>query len=90
MGKYKGLSAIYFKDDRHPDEIVEILEKTRRGACDICSLKSEKGGLNEENSSSTEIIANHRKHVESKLITLREYFEPLLKEKGINVGQLEN
>ncbi|XP_043271490.1 protein YAE1 homolog isoform X2 [Venturia canescens] len=90
LGKYKGLSSIYFKDHAHPDEIVGILEKTRRGACHICISESKERASGDENSSTTKIIEDHRKHVESRLKVLREYFEPLMKEKRINVVSLEN
>jgi len=89
LGKYKGLAAAFSKDYKHPEYIEEILDKTRRGACHICILESKDKGIDGSNLSSTDILADHAKHVVATIRILHDYFEPFMKERGIDINQLK-
>ncbi|XP_008550535.1 uncharacterized protein LOC103573285 [Microplitis demolitor] len=81
LGKYKGLASSLFKDIKHPKEINDILEKTRRGACYICEAQYS-GVIKDQEV----ILTKHEEHTLKTCEILRSYFEPLLKNLGIDIN----
>ncbi|XP_034941395.1 protein YAE1 homolog [Chelonus insularis] len=80
LGHYKGLAAFLFKNIDHPKEINDILEITRRGACYICEVESKQENKDDDET----ILHNHREHTLKICKKLKAYFDPLLKNKGID------
>lgn len=86
LGKYKGLATALPKDLEHPPEILEILNVTRKGECCIC-IGEQKDGKSEDldKKSLTEIIETQKEHSAQVVKTLHDYFQPLLKEHGLDI-----
>lgn len=85
LGVYKGLVAFQLKDIKHPQEIIDILEKPNKGLCNICELDSF-DETNDENSE--EIIAQLNENNTKTLKILHSYFKPLLKDLNIDINNL--
>lgn len=85
MGKYKSLAISLLPTVKHPEDITAILDKTRRGACWICSMESQSKTWN-ENIQFSEILNKQRTHSVAVINRLNEYFEPILNKSGIKTN----
>ncbi|XP_076765642.1 uncharacterized protein LOC143432697 [Xylocopa sonorina] len=85
LGKFKSLLNTASQDVKHPQNIKEILNKTRRGICHICMTESESGNNIEKPFS--EIINEQKTHSINVLETLHQYFQPYVKQ--INIDELD-
>lgn len=83
LGKYKSLIATVSSTLKHPTDIAAILEKTRRGACHICSVESQNPNVHDMPFS--EILENQRTHSTKVINRLHEYFEPILNNSNIRM-----
>jgi len=84
LGRYKGLLAAMSPSLKHSADVTVVLDKTRRGACWICSVESQ----NEIESSYeqipfSEILNNQKTYSVEVIKRLREYTESLLEKKSI-------
>lgn len=85
LGKYKSLAISLSSTVKHPEDITAILDKTRRGACWICSMESQNKTWN-ENIQFSEILNKQRAHSAAVINRLNEYFEPILNKSGIKTN----
>ncbi|CAL7949628.1 unnamed protein product [Xylocopa violacea] len=85
LGKFKSLLNTISQDEKHPQNIKEILNKTRKGICHICMTESE--SVNNKQKSFSEIINEQRTHSINVLDTLYQYFQPYVKQ--INIEELD-
>lgn len=82
LGKFKSLLNAIPKDVEHPQNIKEIFDKTRRGACHICV--AELHNVNNTQKSFDEIINEQRSYSVKVLQTSYEYFQPYVKQLNIS------
>ncbi|KAF7990843.1 hypothetical protein HCN44_000648 [Aphidius gifuensis] len=82
LGKYKAIANLYLKDTQHPQEIIDILNTTKRGACYICKLEQNSENLDPQ------AIELHKEHTTKILNKLYDYFLPLLKNKNIDLAKM--
>lgn len=83
LGKYKSLTATLSPSIHHAD-IAAILEKTRRGACHICSAESQ--GSNVHDMPFSDILKDQKTHSTKVINRLNEYFEPILNNSNIKIN----
>lgn len=83
LGKLKSLLRIVAEDTEHPQDIKEILEKTRRGACHICSMVSQNPNY-ETDEPFTQVIDEQRKHSRKIMQRLCQHFHLNAKDFDIN------
>ncbi|XP_050455720.1 uncharacterized protein LOC126853734 [Cataglyphis hispanica] len=87
LGKCKSLATILSPTLKHPADVATVLDKTRRGACWICSVESQNETCNTyENIQFSEILNNQRIHSKTVINRLHEYFEPILNKSGIGTN----
>nr|XP_012228952.1 PREDICTED: yae1 domain-containing protein 1 [Linepithema humile] len=84
LGKYKSLAATLSSTSKHPTDIAAILEKTRRGACHICSAESQNPNIHDMPFS--EILKDQKTHSTKVINRLHEYFEPILNNSNIGIN----
>lgn len=82
LGKFKSLLNSIPSNIEHPQDIKEILDKTRRGACRLCATASQDSSTEEK--SFSEITNEQRAHSMQVLDTLHEYFQPYSKPLNFN------
>jgi len=83
LGKYKSLITT-LSPSKHPADIAAILEKTRRGACNICSAESVRNP--NIHISFSEILKDQRAHSTKVINRLHEHFEPILNNSNIGMN----
>ncbi|XP_029161969.1 protein YAE1 homolog [Nylanderia fulva] len=81
LGRYKSLATSLPSTVKHPADVTTVLDKTRRGACWVCSMESQNKTSN-ENIQFSEILSNQRTHSAAVINRLKEYFEPILNKPG--------
>jgi hypothetical protein len=87
LGKYKSLATSLSPTLKHPADVATALDKTRRGACWICSVESQNKTFNTyENIQFSEILNNQRIYSAAVINRLHEYFEPILNKSGIGTN----
>ncbi|XP_017891635.1 putative tRNA 2'-phosphotransferase [Ceratina calcarata] len=79
LGKFKSLLNVVPPNVERPQNIKEILDKTRRGACYLCMTAS-----HEEEKSFSQIDNEQQLHSIRILQTLHEYFQPYAKPLNFN------
>ncbi|KAL6263965.1 hypothetical protein P5V15_004046 [Pogonomyrmex californicus] len=91
LGRYKGLAIVSMPSTlEHPADVTAILDKTRRGACWICSIESQSETSNlPETAPFSEILNEQRMHSTKIISRLCEYFKPVLKKSGIDLDSLD-
>lgn len=82
LGKYKAIANLYLNDIQHPQEIVDIINTTKRGACYICKLEQDSKNLD------LRAIELHQEHTNMILNKLYNYFSPLLKNKNMDLTNM--
>lgn len=90
LGKFKGLSTLLPNNVQHPSKIKQILEKTRRGECYVCSLESDpkkvmSPGTKEEFQS---ILCKQVEHSEETIETLKKYFQTVFKDQEVDIESM--
>ncbi|KAK1118360.1 hypothetical protein K0M31_015062 [Melipona bicolor] len=85
LGKFKSLLNSVPKDVEYPQNIKEILNKTRRGACHMCAAEQD---INSTNKSFDEILDEQRSYSVQVLQTLYEYFQPYVKQLNISESDI--
>lgn len=83
LGKYKSLIATLSPTSKHPADIAAILEKTRRGACHICSVESQNPDIHDMPFS--EILKDQKTHSARVINRLHEYLEPISNNSNIGI-----
>lgn len=86
LGKYKGLASAMSAERQSSPVIDTILEKTRRGACQVCIEESKKGKNTEDDNVEPllEDVKNLQRICSSEVLgTLRDHFDILLKKQGL-------
>ncbi|XP_072767169.1 uncharacterized protein [Anoplolepis gracilipes] len=78
LGKCKSLATILSPTLKHPADVAAVLDKTRRGACWICSVEQKTNNTYKDIKFS-KILSNQRKHSATVINRLHEYFETNLK-----------
>ncbi|KZC06177.1 hypothetical protein WN55_10086 [Dufourea novaeangliae] len=79
LGKFKSLLSVMPQNTEHPQDIKEILDKTRRGICYICS--KEPLIMNHEiQKPYVEIIDEQKRYSTKVMQRLHQYFQPYLKD----------
>ncbi|XP_070148750.1 protein YAE1 homolog [Polyergus mexicanus] len=87
LGKYKSLATILSPTLQHPTNVATVLDKTRRGACWICSMESQNKTSNiYEDIQFSKILNDQRIHSTAVISRLHKYFEPILKKSGIETN----
>ena len=85
LGKFKSLLNSVPKDVEYPQNIKEILDKTKRGACHICAAEFQ--DIDNTNKSFDEILDEQRSYSVQVLQTLYKYFQPYVKQ--LNISELD-
>lgn len=83
LGKFKSLLNVMPRDTEHSRNTNEILDKARRGVCNICKTEAE--GTDNAQKPLSEIITEQRTHSVKVLQTLYQNFQPYVNE--INVSE---
>lgn len=83
LGKFKSLLNSTPKDVEYPQNIKEILDKTRRGTCHMCAVK-----IQNTNKSFNEIFDEQRSYSVQVLQMLYEYFQPYVEQLNINESDI--
>jgi len=83
LGRCKGLLAVISPTLKHSADVTAVLDKTRRGACWICSVKSKQNEIepNYEQIPFSEILNNQKTYSVDVIKRLHEYTESLSVEK---------
>ncbi|XP_076656602.1 uncharacterized protein LOC143361242 [Halictus rubicundus] len=84
LGKLKSLLNTIAQDTEHPQDIKEILDKTRRGACHTCSMVSKNPNY-ETDKPFSEVIDEQRQHSTKIIQRLCQHFH--LNEKDFNIDK---
>lgn len=85
LGRFKSLLNSVPKDVEYPQNIKEILDKTKRGACHICAAEFQ--DIDNTNKSFDEILDEQRSYSVQVLQTLYKYFQPYVKQ--LNISELD-
>ena len=86
LGKFKSLLNSTPRDVEYPQNVKEILDKTRRGACHMCAAKLQ--DINSTNKSFDEILDEQRSYSVQVLQMLYEYFQPYAKQLNISESDI--
>ncbi|XP_033328195.2 uncharacterized protein LOC117221384 [Megalopta genalis] len=83
LGKFKSLLNTVTQDIKYPQDVKEILDKTRRGACHICLMESQNPNYETEKLFS-QVIDEQREHSTKIMQRLCQYFHLNVKDLNIN------
>ncbi|XP_043511907.1 uncharacterized protein LOC122529655 isoform X1 [Frieseomelitta varia] len=87
LGKFKSLLNSTPGDVEYPQNIKEILDKTRKGVCYMCATKLE--DMSETNQKSfDQIFDEQRSYSVQVLQMLYEYFQPYVKQLNISESDI--
>ncbi|XP_043254841.1 uncharacterized protein LOC122398748 [Colletes gigas] len=87
LGKFKSLLNAVPHNMKHPQNISEILDKTRRGACHICEMEFQNKNDDTQKQFS-DIINDQRAHSIKVIETLYGYFQPYIRDLNINESNI--
>ncbi|XP_031833550.1 uncharacterized protein LOC116427399 isoform X2 [Nomia melanderi] len=83
LGKFKSLLNTVPQVNEHPQDIKEILNKTKRGVCNICLMESQNVNY-ETQKPFSQVIDEQRNHSTEVIQRLCQYFQPHVKKLNIN------
>ncbi|XP_078034607.1 uncharacterized protein LOC144468775 [Augochlora pura] len=83
LGKFKSLLNTVSQDVKYPEDIKEILDKTRRGACHICFMESQNPNYGTQKLFA-HVINEQREHSAKIMQRLCQYFHLRVKDLNIN------
>lgn len=86
LGKFKSLLNSTPRDVEYPQNIKEILDKTRRGACHMCAAELQ--DINDTNKRFDEILDQQRSYSVQVLQMLYEYFQSYVKQLNISESDI--
>lgn len=84
LGKFKSLMNA--SDEKHSVDIKQILDKTRRGACNICKLETQHQKEDIDKMTLSEIIGKQNIHSAEIIEKLRIHFQPIIEQFNINMS----
>lgn len=85
LGKFKSLLNV--TDEKHPSEIKQILDKTRRGACNICKLESQQQKEDVDKMPFSEIVTQQKMYSEEVIKKLHEHFKHIIERLSMNMTE---
>lgn len=87
LGKCKSLVNVISPTMKHPTDVTAVLDKTRRGACEICNVELQNKNIqNYEHIPFSEVLNDQKTYSAKVIKTLYEYIEPLLEKSDIQIN----